>query len=174
VAILARLPALPGGFVPSELAAHPDGHVRIEALKLMLARDAHRERALRAALADSDLSTLRLGLAAAVESCPPRAVPVILRRMGDPDLAPEIRVLAIRVLAASRARAAMDYLMNLTVRKRRFWGQRIPPKSPEVLAALGGLAQHWGSDSKAKSVIALAAKDGDPEIRAAVAVEKRR
>ena len=174
VAILGRLPELPGGFVPSELAGHPDGHVRVEALKLMLARDAHRERALRAALADSDLSTLRLGLVSAVESCPPRVVPVILRRMADPDLATEFRVLAIRVLAASHARAAMDYLMNLSVRKRRFWGHRIPPKSPEVLAALGGLAQHWAGDPKAKTVIALAARDGDPEIRAAVTVEKRR
>ena len=174
LAILGRLPALPDGFVPSELTMHPDGHVRMEALRLMLARDAHRERALRTALADSDIGMLRLGLGAAVESCPPRVVPVILRRLTDPELGIEVRVLAIRVLAASKARAAMDYLLQLAVKKRRFWGQRIESKSPEVIAALAGLATHWSGEPKVKSVMALAARSGDAEIRAAISTERKR
>jgi hypothetical protein len=174
LAILGRLTALPDGVVPSELIMHPDGHVRMEALRLMLARETHRERALRVALADSDVGMLRFGLGAALEGCPAGLVPVILRRLADPDLGRDVRTLAIRVLAASRARAAMEYLMNLSVRKRRFWRQRIAPKTPEVLAALAGLAAHWSGDPRIKGLLALGARDGDPEIRAAVATERKR
>ena len=102
-------------------------------------------------------------------------VPIILRRLSDRELASEPRTLAIRVLACSKARAALDYLMELSVRRRRFWGRRLAPKSPEVLAALGGLAQYWAQDSKAKGVIALAARSSDPDVRAAIATpEKKR
>jgi len=170
LAILARLPVLPEGFVPSDFTTHPDEGVRMEALRLMLMRDSHRERALRTAIADSDEKILRLGLTAALDGCPASVVPVILRRLSDKDLAPEPRVLAIRVLAASKSRTALDHLLALTVRKRRFWGRRLAPKSPEVLAALGGLAQHWGEDTRAKGVIALAERHTDTEMRAVVAV----
>ncbi len=169
LAILARLPVLPEEFVPADFTMHPDERVRMEALRLMLMRDSHRERALRTAIADSDEKMLRLGLTAALDSCPASVVPGILRRLSDRDLAPEPRVLAIRVLAASKSRTALDYLLALTVRKRRIWGRRLAPKSPEVLAALGGLAQHWSEDSRAKSVIALAERHTDTEMRAIVA-----
>ena len=169
LALLARLPALPDGFVPSDFTMHPDERVRMEALRLMLMRDSHRERALRTAIADSDEKMLRLGLAAALENCPPGVVPVILRRLSDRDLAVEPRVLAIRVLACSRTRTALDHLLGLTVRKRRFWGRRLAQKSPEVLAALGGLAQYWSDDPRAKSVIGLAERHTDTEMRAVVA-----
>ena len=174
IGILARLPVLPEGFVPSDYTMHPDDRVRIEALRLMLLRESHRDRALRIAIADSDERMLRLGLAAALEGCPASVVPVILRRLNDRELASEPRALAIRVLAGSKARVALDYLIGLTVRRRRFWGRRLSPKSPEVLAALGGLAQHWSQDSKAKGVIALAGRSTDPEVRAAVATTQRK
>ena len=175
IGILARLPVLPEGFVPSDYTMHPDDRVRIEALRLMLLRESHRDRALRIAISDSDERMLRLGLAAALEGCPASVVPVILRRLSDKELASEPRALAIRVLAGSKARTALDYLLELTVRRRKLWGRRLAPKSPEVLAALGGLAQHWSHDSKAKSVISLAARSGDAEVRAAVAPpEKKR
>jgi hypothetical protein len=175
IGILARLPVLPEGFVPSDYTMHPDDRVRIEALRLMLLRESHRDRALRIAIADSDERMLRLGLAAALDGCPASVVPVILRRLSDKELASEPRALAIRVLAGSKARTALDYLIELTVRRRRFWGRRLAPKSPEVLAALGGLAQHWSQDSKAKGVISLAARSSDPDVRAAVvAPEKKR
>ena len=167
--VLSRLPLLPEGFVPSDFTLHPDERVRMEALRLMLMRDAHRERALRSAIADSDEKMMRLGLTAALENCPASVVPVILRRLSDRDLGTEPRVLAIRVLAASKTRTALDHLLALAVRKRRFWGHRLAPKSPEVLAALSGLAQHWGEDGRAKSAIALAERHTDTEVRATVA-----
>ena len=175
IGILARLPVLPEGFVPSDYTMHPDDRVRIEALRLMLLRESHRDRAMRIAIADSDERMLRLGLAAALEGCPPSVVPVVLRRLSDRELGPEVRALAIRVLAASRARTALDYLLGLAVRRRKFWGHRLAPKSPEVLAALAGLAQHWAQDSKAKGVISLATRSTDSEIRAVVVpTEKKR
>jgi hypothetical protein len=149
--------------------------VRIEALRLMLLRESHRDRALRIAISDSDERMLRLGLAAAMDGCPASVVPVVLRRLSDRELGSEPRVLAIRVVAGSKARAALDYLIGLAVSRRRFWGRRLAPKSPEVLAALGGLAQHWATDSKAKAVVALAARSTDADVRAAVASpEKKR
>lgn len=168
LAILSRLPSLPDGFVPSDFTLHPDDRVRMEALRLMLMRDAHRERALRTAIADSDEKLLRLGLSAALESCPASVVPGILRRLSDRDLPAEARVLAIRVLAASRSRAALDHLLGMTGRKRRFWGHRVAQKSPEVLAALGGLAQHWADDARAKAILSLAERHSDGDIRSAV------
>jgi hypothetical protein len=38
-----------------------------------------------------------------------------------------------------------------------------------VLAALGGLAQHWADDARARSVINLAERHTDTELRAVVA-----
>ena len=174
LAILSRLPSLPDGFVASDFTLHPDDRVRMEALRLMLMRDAHRERALRTAIADSDEKMLRLGLASALESCPASVVPVILRRLTDRDLPAEGRVLAIRVLAASKSRIALDHLLALTGRKRRLWGRRLAQKNPEVLAALGGLAQHWADDSRAKAIIDLAERHADGEMRAAVAIAGRK
>ena len=168
--VLSRLPVLPDGFVPSDFTMHPDERVRMEALRVMLMRDAHRERALRVAIADSDEKMMRLGLTAALENCPASVVPVILRRLSDKDLGTEPRVLALRVLAASRTRTALDHLLGLAIRKRRFWGHRLAPKSPEVVAALSGLAQHWADDPRARSAIALAERHTDTEIRAIVAV----
>jgi hypothetical protein len=43
-----------------------------------------------------------------------------------------------------------------------------------VIAALGGLAQHWAQDSKAKSAIGLALKSGDPDLRAAVTISEKK
>jgi hypothetical protein len=118
---------------------------------------------------------MRLGLTAALESCPASVVPVILRRLSDGELDTEPTVLALRVLAISKTRTALDHLLGIAVRKRRFWGMSLAPKSPEVLAALSGLAQHWPQDSKVKGAIALAAKSHDPEVRAAIELpEKRR
>ena len=175
LAILARLPVLPEGFVPSDYTMHPDEGVRMEALRLMLLRESYRDRALKIAIADSDERMMRLGLTAALESCPASLVPVILRRLSDGELDKEPTVLAIRVLAASKTRTALDHLLGIAVRKRRIWGRSLAPKSPEVIAALNGLAQHWGQDSKVKGVVALASKSGDPELRAAVELaEKRR
>jgi hypothetical protein len=82
-------------------------------------------------------------------------------------------VLALRVLAVSKTRTALDYLLGLTMKKRRFWGHGLAAKSTDMLAALGGLAQHWSQDGKVKSVVALAARSGDAEIRAVVAEKKR-
>jgi hypothetical protein len=175
LSILARVPALPEGFVPADYTLHPDGRVRLEALRLMLARDSHRERALRTAISDSDEQLQRAGLTSALDGCPASVVPVILRRLSDRELPSELRVLGIRVLAASKARTAVDYLMDLAVRKRRVWGRRLAAKSPEVLAALAGLSQHWAQDGKVKGVIALAMRSGDPDLRAAVTLpEKKR
>ena len=174
LSIIARIPALPEGFVPSDYTLHPDSRVRLEALRLMLTRESHRERALRTAISDSDEQMQRAGLMAALDACPASVVPVILRRLSDRDLSSELRVLGIRVLAASKARTAVDYLMDLTVRKRRVWGRRLAAKNPEVLAALTGLSHHWAQDGKVKGVIALAMRSGDPEVRAAVTVSEKR
>jgi hypothetical protein len=45
--------------------------------------------------------------------------------------------------------------------------QRLSPKSPEVLAAIAGLAAHWPSEPRVQQVLAEAERHADADIRAA-------
>src|SRR5712664_2408251 len=75
--ILDGLPALPDGFRAAAFIAHEDARVRREALKVSLKVPAEREAALLGALSDADPRMVRVALTAALEDCPPSAVPPI-------------------------------------------------------------------------------------------------
>ncbi len=172
--LLEDLPHLPEGFSPAPYAAHPDGRVRRQALKLQLKVPAERERALLAALGDADEQTARIALGAALKDCPPGAEPLLIARAlaRGPS---ELRVLAIRVLARTRAPAAGDALLRLCDGGRTMFGRpKLAPKSPELLAALTALAGGWALDDRATALLARAAVSGDPEIRAATDPETAR
>jgi hypothetical protein len=59
----------------------------------------------------------------------------------------------------------------VTIAKQRTWwgGCRLAPKSPVLLAVLKALADSYGDHPEAASVLGLAARHRDPEIRAASA-----
>ena len=165
--VVARLPDTPG-FVALPWLQHPDDGVRREALKVALRSRTERNTALGLALLDSDASMVRGALASALSGCPPEAVATILRKVDDGSLAPELRSLGVRVVATLDLEDARDGLVRTAaIRGGMLRRVRLRPKSPEVLAAVEGLATHWRADSEAIAVVALAARSDDPELRAA-------
>ena len=164
--VLDALPALPEGFTPAPFAAHPDARVRREALKLSLKAPAERERALIGALRDPDPRTARLALSAALDNCPPIAVPLVAGVARDAHAASELRVLAIKVLGRARQPAALAGLLALTDGGTTWRGRpKLPARSLELVAALMALAAGWSGDARARAILALGAASKDPEVR---------
>jgi hypothetical protein len=165
--LLGRLGSWPSGFTPASYADNPDPRIRREAIKLMLdSPEQHGDGVLRG-LRDSDEGIVALSLAGAVDSAPAEALPLVHRIAIDPRRPAESRVLAVRILARSKTAQAKQVLQELVVNRRRWFGRRLAPKSPELLAALSGLATHWRDDPAAADVLAQARQHSDPDIRAA-------
>jgi hypothetical protein len=164
--VLDGLPELPAGFSAAPFAAHDDTRVRREALKLMLKLPAERDSAILGALADPDPRTLRLALSTALESCPPAATSVIAELATSEKSAPDLRVLAIKVLGRAKHPAALAALLTLTDGGKTWLGKpKLPARSLVLIAALLALATSWRSDARAAAILALAAGAVDPEIR---------
>lgn len=168
LAALVRFPALPDEIDLEPFVSHPDAGVRREAMRLRLRVPALRDRAICEALADPDERAVMLAMGAAQERCPRAAVPILVRRVDAGDLPPALRTLAVGLVAGAAVPDTLPWLLRFVVVKRRFRRRRLAPKSPEMLAALGGLAARWRGQSAAASVVALAEGSGDAEIRAAV------
>ena len=87
----------------------------------------------------------------------------------DQDRDPELRILGIRALGTVSASTTRDWLVDHALGRRRWLRRRrLATKSPELLAILPILAEHWITHPEAAAVVRLAAKSTDPEIRAAV------
>jgi len=167
--ILDGLPHLPDGFSTGRFMAHEDVRVRREALKLALKIPAERDQALLDALPDPDPRMSRVALTAALEHCPPAAVPHVTRIAQDPAVASEIRVLAIKVLGRTGGPTALAALRPLIDGGTNWLGRpRLAARSLEMLAALMALATGWRNAREAAPLIALAAESSDPDIRNAV------
>jgi hypothetical protein len=165
--LLGRLGEWPEGFSPAPYAVNPDPRIRREAIKLMLDSPSHRAEAIGRALADTDDGIVALALSAALDASTGETIAQLERIAADPRRPVETRVLAIRTLARSGARSAMQLLRDLALPPRRWLRRRLAPKSPELLAALSGLAAHWANDPAATAALHLAMQHSDPEIRAA-------
>ncbi len=164
--VLDALPALPDGFSTGPFTGHADARVRREALKLALKVPAERERTLLGALRDPDPRSARLGLSAALDNCPPTAVPLIADLSKDGRAPSDIRVLAIRVLGRSRHPGALAALLALADGGTNWRGRRkLPPQSLELVATVMALAAGWRGDPRARAVLALAAASKDHEVR---------
>jgi hypothetical protein len=168
--LLGRLGQWPEGFAPGEYATSPDARIRREAIKLMLDSADQRGDAVTMGLVDPDDGIVGLALTAALDGCPPAALPAIQRLAIDPKRPSEVRVLAIRILARSRTAEALPLLRDLIMHPRRWLGRRLAPKSPELLAALSALASHWPQDPMAADVLTRARQHSDQDIRSAANV----
>jgi hypothetical protein len=172
--LLAALPALPEGFSIAAHVRHPDPRVRHEALRIMLRDRARRSDGVRLALQSSDPPTLRLGIVAAAESCPPNVTPLLLERIRSTMLDPQLRALAIRAVASVDHPSVVAMLLSFAEATGRLpFLRKLAPRSPEMLAALAGLAAHWPYHLEAGRVLALAARSRDPEVRKAGAMPAR-
>ena len=165
--LIGRIGRWPGGFSPLSYAAHIDPRIRREGIKLLLESPAHVAEGVSLGLRDGDEGIVLLALSAALESCPAEAMPLVEQIAMNPRRPPEVRVPTLRILARSRTPAALQVLLAHTRHRRRWFGRRLAPKSPELIAAVAGLASYWKTDPEATEVLAHAIRHSDPEIRAA-------
>lgn len=174
LALLGKHPEWECGYSPSPFLVHPDAAVRREALRQLLRAPATRDVAIVRALADAEEQNVRLGLGAAMTGCPRDAAALLRVRADDATLSPDLRALGVRALASHRAPDTPAWLAARVLRTGRVLKRPVlAPKTPEMLAALEGLAAHWREDRAAHEALAVAAESADPEIRAAIAVRER-
>jgi hypothetical protein len=170
--LLSRIGSWPEKLATAPYVSHEEPRVRREAIKLLIESPGRRDSALSVGIADSDDTIRTLALSAALEDCPRHIVPTVKRIVDDGSVSSAIRTLAIKVFARSGISGAVESLSSLVlVRKFRFLPRRIAAKSPEVLAAIAGLAAHWSSEPRAAEVLQRARRHRDPEIRAAAGAE---
>ena len=166
--LLAGLPSVPEGFSLDQCLAHPDPRVRHEGLKIQLRDPARRLEALRRALNAPDLPTIRLGVQAATEECPPDVLPRLLDLVASRDLESGLRASAIRAVAPVEDERVVRLLVRLCLARTAIpFFKRIGPRTPELLASLQGLAAHWTYHPRVAPLLSLALKNRDPEIRKA-------
>jgi hypothetical protein len=160
--ILGQLPAPPPGFDGAAYLDHPDARVRREVLRVLVRDPVGRERAIARAIADADARTVHLGLTAALEGCPDAALPqVVARATGAPNV--DLRVLAVRVLGATPTPMARDALLGIAAPRKSLLGSKLPPKTPEYLAALAAL-RDFRSDPRVLRALEAAARSRDEEV----------
>ena len=168
LALIGSLPELPAEFHPTTFVEADDPRVRREAMKLMLRTPTLREEAILASLGDDDDANVRIGLAAALDGCPPAGAGRVWTLLNDRRLQVEVRVLAIRVLGTIRTRATRDWMVeHALTRQGWFRRRRLVPRSLELLAILGCLARSFRQDPNAQLVLQLAQESGDPLIQRA-------
>jgi hypothetical protein len=165
--LLGKLGAWPEGFTPAQYLSHRDPRVRREAYRLLLDSPDTREAAIMGGLADDDSGILVMVLGAALPACPPQAIPLVDQLARAPERDAEVRLLAVRALAGASDPNRVARLAAIA-RQRRWWGGiRLAPKSAVLLAVLRALAEARTDDPEAATVLALAARHRDREIRAA-------
>jgi hypothetical protein len=101
-------------------------------------------------------------------------VPLIVRHVERKSIQPELRALGLRVVGSARDSANLPWLMNFAVTRTRFLRrEKLLPKSPEMLAALTGLASGWSDEPGVAGVLERAQRSKDLEIRAAATARRR-
>ncbi|MEA2722415.1 MAG: hypothetical protein QOH59_186 [Gemmatimonadales bacterium] len=165
--LIGRLKSWPQAFSPLSYAAHADPRIRREGIKLLLESREHLIEGILLGLRDQDEGIVGLALRAALESCPADAIPLLEGIALDSRRPAETKVPALRILARTRSPVALAVLLALAQHRRRWFGRRLPSKSPELLAAVAGLAGYWADHPMANEVLSDARKHADPDIRAA-------
>jgi hypothetical protein len=167
--LAAELPAAPGGLGAVAFVKHADFRVRREALRAVFKDPESRTRALCTALTDADSRVRRLALAAVADAgCPAEAVPLVVTIAAGGE-ASELRVNAVRVLAAEGGRLALEALLRITRMRRSLFGTvRRVADEPEFLAALAALGR-FRADRRARARLEQAAASRDPATAKAAA-----
>jgi hypothetical protein len=168
--LLQMLNVSPPGFSALPFARHPDVRIRREAYKLLLAFPANRGSAIVTGLTDTDSAIVTLVLRAAAEDCPAEAVAPIERFASDGRCPPPLRALAVRAIARVSGPNGVERLLELAGARRSLFGWRLDSKSPVVLAAVSSLARYWSDHPRVESMLQVARKHDDPEIRLAARV----
>lgn len=173
LALLGRLPDLPADFSAEPLLAHRDPRVKHEALALALADPGLRDRAIADALNSGYEPSERLALTALANGCPAEFYPRVFTRVADPEINPDLRALAISALATVKDPVVLRLLRRMVIARGIPGLGRLAPRSPPMLAALRGLATHWGNHPKVGPLLESARQSRDPEIREAARPQRR-
>src|SRR5262249_61025427 len=135
--------------------------------KLALRVPELRDQGICTGLTDGDDLILRTALGAALDACPVEAAPVLIDQLEGRRQAADVRVQLVRVLGTLRTPVVRDCLIRRALARRRWLpGRRLAPKSPEMVAAIAGLAARWRGDPAAEQGLQLASRSGDAEVRA--------
>jgi hypothetical protein len=170
LATIGRLERWPDGFDARDFTRHQDAGVRREAVRLLIKHPEHRDQSITAALADPDERIVRLALGAVMQGCNAAQATVLLSRADDEVLSPDLRALGIRAAAGHRSAETLNWLINRVAgRKSLFQRRKLASKSPEMLAALVGLAAHWSTEPAVQEILTQAGRHSDTEISDAVA-----
>jgi hypothetical protein len=152
-------------FVSERFLTHEDARVRREAVLLLLRDPRSRDRAFGDALKDENREVLRAVLQEARTNLPDLAVPVLARRVTDPSFPADLRVLALHLLGRKKSTLALDALLHFAQGGRTLLGKpRLAGKSPEMVAAVAGLARGWRSDRRASVLLDAAGRSRDNEV----------
>jgi hypothetical protein len=165
--LIGRLGRWPEGFTPTTYTGSPEARIRREAIKLLLDSPDHVTEGILLGLRDQDSGIATLAATAAYENCPAAALPLLGRITVDPERPSDLRAIALKILARTRAPEALRLLLAVVVSRRLWFTRRIAPKSPLLLAALSALSNHWREDAAALEVLTVAKQHADPDIRAA-------
>jgi hypothetical protein len=169
--VLERWNVWPPGLDLLSVARHPDPSMRRVALRVLQQSDGTRREAVLIGLRDPNERIFAQALSAALKAPMREALGPLRERAVDSSLSEELRLRAIRCLAACEDPEAMHWLIGQVV--KRHWltgGLRLRGKSPMTMAAIAGLAMHWRSAPEAAQVLALAASHKDPGLRRASAI----
>ncbi len=171
LALLGRLDALPADFDALQWTRDRTPAVRREAIKILCRHAATREQGITIGLLDVDERTVLTALNEAASDCPRAAVPILMSRVDRDDIPASLRALAIRAVASVKSPDVVDWVLRFVMvgRKRFFGGERLAPKSPELLAAISALGSYWSDDARVITTLARASKSADSEIRNAAA-----
>ncbi len=165
LSVIGKLERWPDGFDARAFQRHPDAGVRREATRLLIKHPSYREQTITSALGDADERVVRLALGAVMQGCTAAQAAVLMSRAADEALSADLRALGIRALASNRSVEVLNWLLNRVAGRRiLIFRSSLASKSPEMLAALAGLAAHWSSEPSARDVLASASKHTDPEI----------
>lgn len=175
LALVGRLAVIPAGFDIGDWTRHRAPNVRREAIKLLLKDPKRREHGITLGLRDSDDRTVLLALNDAATACPPAVLPIIMNRVDRDDIPSPLRALAIRTVASVHSADVVEWVLRFVMvgRKRWFGGERLAPKSPELIAALTALGAHWRDDPRAADTLSRALKHTDPDVRNAAQTAAR-
>jgi hypothetical protein len=164
LAVMAQLPKVDAIARVVPLLRNEEPRVRMEALRVLLRDPATRAEAVSAALETGEVPLARTALAALGGTCPPELVAPVLGVLALDD--EDAQMQAIRLIGDSGNPLIVPPLMAL-VRERgglfRRW--RLRPKGPVMLSALGVLARRWGTHRPVLSVLQLASRSHDADVR---------
>ncbi len=93
---------------------------------------------------------------------------LLMRRYEDESLGAELRPRIVRAIASVGTPEALAWLSERAL-TTRWWrgGVRLRKGSPEVVAAIGAIAQHYRGEADAEQVLQLAMRSRDEDIRRA-------